>query len=123
MLTLSMIILGGQRSLRSYCHHLVLADFGVSRCFGEPEDSRPWERSSRWARAAVTGCSPSQTRQSSRDGTPQDGTCTPCGTPGFMAPETFDKNYSYGADVWSIGIVLHYLLMGRVRRGPSAQTR
>ena len=101
--------------------HLILADFGVSRSFGDPSESRPWERSRRWAKAATTNQLAVPINHVTPNAT-ADGTCTPCGTPGFMAPETFGHGgYSYEADIWSAGVVIHYLLMGRVSTGTDAR--
>ena len=37
-----------------------------------------------------------------------------CGTPGFMAPEVFQKEgYTYKCDIFSLGIVFYTLLTGR----------
>ncbi len=38
-----------------------------------------------------------------------------CGTPNYLAPEIFDKNngYSFEVDLWSIGIIIYTLLIGR----------
>merc|ERR1712048_528808 len=35
-----------------------------------------------------------------------------CGTPYYTAPECIDKNYSHGADMWSVGVVLFVMLFG-----------
>ena len=91
--------------------HLLLADFGVSRSFGEASEARPWERFRRWANRT-----PEPEQDSSSDGHSQpDRSRTTCGTPGFMAPEAYGKSgYSYEADIWSAGVVIHFLLLGRV---------
>src|SRR5437762_14124852 len=34
------------------------------------------------------------------------------GTPGYMAPETFQGNYSIASDIWSAGAVLYEMLCG-----------
>ena len=40
---------------------------------------------------------------------------TPCGTPIYMSPEFLKKqSYSYQGDVWSLGVMLYELLVGRV---------
>ncbi|KAJ3557686.1 hypothetical protein NM688_g1339 [Phlebia brevispora] len=100
--------------------HLLLADFGVSRSFNESCRSRPWERYRRWAKTSGKD-SRSQSRSPSPLPVDQDQcerTCTSCGTPGFMAPETYgDTGYSYEADIWSAGVVIHFLLMGRLPFG------
>ncbi|OMJ73441.1 hypothetical protein SteCoe_27858 [Stentor coeruleus] len=36
-----------------------------------------------------------------------------CGTPNFMAPEVIDGSHSYEADIWSLGIVLYTILLGK----------
>ena len=38
-----------------------------------------------------------------------------CGTPDYLAPEIFDKinGYSFEVDIWSIGIIVYTLLLGR----------
>ena len=35
------------------------------------------------------------------------------GTPVFMAPELYQRQYSYPADLWSCGMMLYQLLSGR----------
>ncbi|KAK2954466.1 putative CBL-interacting protein kinase 25 [Blattamonas nauphoetae] len=41
---------------------------------------------------------------------------TQCGTPLFMAPEVFleEGKYTNSADMWSVGVILYYLLSGRL---------
>ena len=38
---------------------------------------------------------------------------TVCGTPLYVAPEVFDGSYSEKCDIWSSGVTLHYMLLGR----------
>ena len=35
------------------------------------------------------------------------------GTPVFMAPELYQRQYSYPADLWSCGMMLYQLVSGR----------
>eukprot|EP01025_Chloroclados_australasicus_P041419 TRINITY_DN4386_c0_g3_i1.p1 TRINITY_DN4386_c0_g3~~TRINITY_DN4386_c0_g3_i1.p1 ORF type:complete len:415 (+),score=10.38 TRINITY_DN4386_c0_g3_i1:182-1246(+) len=44
------------------------------------------------------------------------------GTPAFMAPEVINKNYSYKADVWSVGCLAYQLLTGTLP-WPTASAR
>jgi len=38
---------------------------------------------------------------------------TNCGTPLYQAPETFVGQYDYKADIWSLGVVLYEMAIGR----------
>lgn len=39
--------------------------------------------------------------------------CGRVGTPVFMAPEVFDRDYGFESDLWSLGVVLYQLFSGR----------
>lgn len=47
-----------------------------------------------------------------------------CGTLVYIAPEVFLKyGYSKEVDVWSVGIILHYMLTGKLPYGGAGKTR
>ncbi|KAI0725374.1 kinase-like domain-containing protein [Fomitopsis betulina] len=73
--------------------HLVLADFGMARCFAAPRADAPWR-----GLASMT-----------------------VGTPVYAAPEVWYSEMSpqsYPADVWSAGVVIFEMLFGRLPFGP-----
>jgi len=37
-----------------------------------------------------------------------------CATPYYIAPEVFQGNYSKRCDIWSLGIVLYQLMVGKL---------
>lgn len=41
------------------------------------------------------------------------------GTPVYMAPDVFNKSYATPADLWSLGMLLYYMLCGRLPFWPS----
>lgn len=91
--------------------HLVLADFGMARCFAAPRADAPWRGlASMFVEAGVmAGADPTYERA--------DMTCRTVGTPVYAAPEVWYSEMSpqsYPADVWSAGVVIFEMLFGRV---------
>ncbi|TFK79726.1 Pkinase-domain-containing protein, partial [Polyporus arcularius HHB13444] len=71
---------------------IALTDFGIARAFGIEHADRPW----------------------TQDG---DETHTLAGTSGYVAPEVYSGQYSYGVDIWGAGVVLYSMLTGRLPFG------
>lgn len=89
--------------------HLMLADFGMIRMFVEPEAPSALNT---WSSGlyALAANADDDTE------TLMDVTKLPCGTPRYMAQEVLEgKWYSYGAELWSVGVILYMMLTGRVR--------
>ncbi|CAD7700823.1 unnamed protein product [Ostreobium quekettii] len=71
--------------------------------FGRGKGPRVLENG--WMKAIDFGCSQfvdDSTRMRSR-----------VGTPVFMSPEVFERNYSFESDLWSLGVLLYQLLSNR----------
>ena len=82
--------------------HLVIADFGLARGFerymGDIE------------KAFLPPSEVEPTMEDSRELTHRM-----CGTADYVAPEIYRKEgYSYAADVWSVGVIVYRMLVGRV---------
>ena len=75
--------------------HIILADFGVSRSFGEKLDGS----------YAQNGSKPFVTS-------------TECGTPAYNSPEVArGQSYSFEADLWAVGVVMYQMLTHRLPFG------
>ncbi len=95
--------------------HIRIADFGISTAFGISSTERPWEAFKAWSKDPTTNSAtlavPPRTPRNSKN---PDYTQTPCGTGGFIAPEVFSGRYSYECDIWSLGVIFHLMILGRV---------
>ncbi|VDC01985.1 unnamed protein product [Peniophora sp. CBMAI 1063] len=88
--------------------HLMLADFGMIRMFVEPEAPSAMNT---WS----SGLYALAANMDDDTETLMDVTKLPCGTPRYMAQEVLEgKWYSYGAELWSVGVILYMMLTGRV---------
>ncbi|KAI0067554.1 kinase-like protein [Artomyces pyxidatus] len=88
--------------------HLLIADFGLVRIFGDK--TRPPQ--TRYAAFDVN------------DVTPPHSTRQACGSLNFMAPEMLKMEpYSYGVDFWAMGVLLFFLLTGRMPFGAEFHNR
>eukprot|EP00357_Protocruzia_adherens_P016342 CAMPEP_0115019946 /NCGR_PEP_ID=MMETSP0216-20121206/29784_1 /TAXON_ID=223996 /ORGANISM="Protocruzia adherens, Strain Boccale" /LENGTH=753 /DNA_ID=CAMNT_0002391589 /DNA_START=207 /DNA_END=2468 /DNA_ORIENTATION=+ len=45
---------------------------------------------------------------------PKESLNVPCGTLSYVAPEMIEMNYSFSADIWSMGCILYLLLRGKL---------
>ncbi|KAJ3480218.1 hypothetical protein NLI96_g8511 [Meripilus lineatus] len=86
--------------------HLVIADFGLARCFeGYMVD------------VEKAFLPPSEVEPSMRAS--KETTRLVCGTPEYMAPEVYrGEKYSYPVDVWSVGVICYRMLVGRLPWDP-----
>ena len=91
--------------------HLVLADFGMARCFATRRADLPWRGlEEAFVEADVLHPTDPEFER-------VDVTCRVVGTPVYAAPEVWWNErtpQSYPADVWSAGVVIFEMLFGRV---------
>ena len=75
--------------------HIVLADFGVSRSFGEKPTS-----------------------SHAQNGPDPYVTSAECGTPAYNSPEVaWGQSYSFEADLWAVGVIMYQMLTHRLPFG------
>ncbi|KAI0349553.1 kinase-like protein [Trametes cingulata] len=96
--------------------HIVLADFGIARAFKRKDADRPWKRVHPWGWRASLDES-SEDRPTGAKGKDEDVTHSLVGTAGYIAPEVYSGKYSYGVDVWGVGVVLYCMLVGKLPFG------
>jgi len=107
--------------------HVVLADFGLAKIFPRPSRSSPNRghcRAETVAASAVSAGIRVPVHRPHRDAhgplADDDLTREKLGTMAYTAPEVrLGLPYSYGADFWSLGVLLYVMLTGRVRPAPS----
>ncbi|KAI0256216.1 kinase-like domain-containing protein [Lactifluus subvellereus] len=99
--------------------HVVLADFGMAKIFpGNPPslpDPSHYRAKTEGAAVGSAGLKPHRPYVHG----PNDTTNEKMGTLAYAAPEVrFGFPYSYGVDLWSLGVLLYVILTGRVPFGP-----
>ncbi|KAI0053117.1 kinase-like protein, partial [Auriscalpium vulgare] len=78
--------------------HVLLSDFGLVKIFDKESAT-----TSPAYDADLDKCPPGMTK-------------TACGTLDYMSPEMlFQKPYSHSVDYWALGVLMYFLLTGRVR--------
>ncbi|KAJ3739092.1 kinase-like domain-containing protein [Lentinula detonsa] len=114
--------------------HIVLADFGISKRFSDPNedsddsfytDSDDSSNSSRCS-SALEAChrlgidiSSGSSLDSSAYMTSDD-----CGTPYFMSPEQHrGDRYSFEVDYWAVGVILYRMVTGKMPFGDCAMNK
>lgn len=94
--------------------HLVIADFGLAKCF--ETHLTPLEKQV----CGITGVAQFGDEDSEVDMDVDrhygvDQTITGCGTPEYAAPEMYlEELYSYPVDVWAAGVIAFRMFIGRV---------
>lgn len=95
--------------------HISLADFGIARDFhGGEAGAQPWGRVQPWGQEGDIGADAAAAGKGTRKRA-GDETHSLVGTPGYTAPEVYSGTYSYGADVWGVGVILYGMIVGKVR--------
>jgi serine/threonine protein kinase len=91
--------------------HILLADFGLSKAFGVPENERPWEQLPVWAAYPAD-----EKLDIAPEDVGRDLSGELAGTPGYAAPELIidQQHHSYEVDVFSLGVIIYVLLFGIV---------
>ncbi|RPD79529.1 kinase-like protein [Lentinus tigrinus ALCF2SS1-7] len=85
----------------------VVGDYGLCRQFGRTPDEQPWRQQEQWAHG--------EAEDETAHGLAADCARTVVGTAKYLAPEAWrGEAYSYGVDVWSFGITVYFMLLGKL---------
>lgn len=86
----------------------IVGDYGLARQFGRSAEEQPWRLEQQWAHGEA------EDEAAHRVGT--DHARALVGTSRYVAPEQWKgEAYSYEVDVWAFGIMLYYMMFGKVR--------